>query len=109
MFGAPVAVDSQRTTSETTAIDGKSNVSLGGFTFRSSNTFGTSLEPPPTPKPFPSTSNTGPAAKPNGLPTYKFNSGAQVFKLPSTGTGGADDTQSGEVKSNDSKPDFLQR
>ena len=109
IFGAPVAVDSQRTTTETN--DGKSNVASGGFTFPNSNPFG-SLEPPPTPKPFPSLSNAGSTAKPNGLPNHKFDSGAQVFKLPSSGTGGADNAQSGEMKSNhqlDSKPDFLPR
>ncbi|KAG0593189.1 hypothetical protein KC19_1G310100 [Ceratodon purpureus] len=108
MFGAPVAVDSQRTTSETTLIEGKSNVASGVFTFPSSNPFGSSLEPPPTPKPFPSPSNpTGAAAKPNGLPAYKFSSGSQVFKLPSAG---GDNAQTGEMKSNhqlDSKSDSL--
>lgn len=113
MFGAPVAVDFQRTTSDTNLIDGKSTVASGGFTFPSSNPFGTSLEAPPTPKPFPSPSINAPAAKPNGLPTYKFNTGPQVdsmFKLPSTG--GADNAHSAEMKSNhqlDSKPDSSPR
>lgn len=103
MFGAPVAVESQRTLTE--AIDGKSTAALGGFTFPSSNPFGTSLEPPPTPKPFPSPSNTGPSAKPNGLPSYKFNTGPSTdntFKLPVTSLSevGFDHAHTPEMKSN---------
>lgn len=81
--GAPVAVESQRIVSE--AIDGKLSAAPGGFTFPASNPFGTSLDAPPTPKPFPSPSNTGPPAKSNGVPAYKFNTGSSgdnMFKLP---------------------------
>lgn len=115
MFGAPIAVESQRTVSE--AIDGKSTAASGGFTFPSSNPFGTSLDAPPTPKPFPSPSNTGPSPKPNGLPAYKYNTGPSVdnmFKLPvaPVSDGGFDNAHTPEVKSNhqlDSKSDFSQR